>query len=118
MQKVSNVRGLFGSRACLSVEPRHFGRTVDCPNRLVYVSCQVIVLSMCREGHAAWTWTLQLFPDLVSALYALVLKANKKELDDWKCSSEEYHQGMESVDRERFGATSVLRGGAKNSKGE
>ena len=73
---------------------------------------------MCREGHAAWTWTLQLFPDLVSAFYALVLKANKKELDDWKCSSEEYHQGMESVDRQRFGATSVLRGGAKNSKGE
>ena len=86
MQKLSNVRGLFGSRACLSVEPRHFERTVDCPYRLVYVSCQVIVLSMCREGHAAWTWTLHIFLDLMSTFYAVAHKANKKELDEWKCS--------------------------------
>ena len=33
---------------------------------------------------AAWTLNLQLFLDPVSTVYALVLKANKKELDDKK----------------------------------
>ena len=64
---------------------RKYSRSEPLP--LVQESCTFEI--MCREMFTSWSWKLQTFPDPASAVYALVLEANKKELDYKKFSSVE-----------------------------